>query len=64
MRKYLSVFLAAAAMLSAPMFAGATEVGKAEFTGIVTHVSSNNIKVTDVKHNKSLSFLLVPLRKP
>jgi len=60
MRKYLSLFLAAAAMLSAPSFAGATEVGSAEFTGIVNHVSSNNIKVTDVKHNKSLSFLLVP----
>lgn len=60
MRKYASVFLAAAAMLSVPAFAGATEVGTAEFTGIVNHVSSNNIKITDVKRNKSLSFLIVP----
>jgi hypothetical protein len=60
MRKYVSLFLAAAAMLSVPAFAAATEVGTAEFTGIVDHVSSDNIKITDVKHNKSLSFMILP----
>jgi hypothetical protein len=60
LKKFASVLLGVAAMVSVPAFAGATEVGSAQFTGIVNHVSSNNIKITDVKRNKSLSFLILP----
>lgn len=36
------------------------KVGTATFSGIVDHVSENNIKVTDPKTKQSLSFLIVP----
>ena len=36
------------------------KVGSATFSGIVNHVSSNNIKVTDPVAHKSLSFLILP----
>lgn len=35
-------------------------VGTATFSGIVNHVSNNNIKVTNPKTNQALSFLIVP----
>jgi hypothetical protein len=38
----------------------ADTVGTANFSGIVNHVSDNNIKVTDPKTSQSLSFLIVP----
>jgi hypothetical protein len=38
----------------------AAKVGSATFSGIVDHVSSNNLKVTDSASNQSLSFLIVP----
>ncbi len=37
-----------------------TKVGSATFTGIVNHVSSDNLKVTNTKTNETLSFLIVP----
>jgi len=40
--------------------AAAETVGSASFTGIVNHISTNNIKVTDPKSHETLSFLLVP----
>lgn len=48
-----------AALAIAP--AGARgKVGSATFSGIVNHVSDNNIKVTDTKTSQSLSFLILP----
>ncbi len=38
----------------------AAKVGSATFSGIVNHVSSNNLKVTDTTRNETLSFLIVP----
>jgi hypothetical protein len=60
MRKYALPFLTLAGMLLVPTFANATQVGDAQFSGIVDHVSADNIKVTDTKHAKSLSFLILP----
>jgi hypothetical protein len=40
--------------------ASAEKVGSATFSGIVNHVSSNNLKVTDPKAHETLSFLIVP----
>jgi uncharacterized protein (UPF0333 family) len=58
--KLLSIALVfVAALVAAPASAGAP-VGSANFSGIVNHVSSNNIKVTDTKSNQTLSFLIVP----
>jgi uncharacterized protein (UPF0333 family) len=45
--------------MTAPTFAN-TKVGTATFTGIVRHVSDNNIKVYDPKNNQTLSFLILP----
>ena len=36
------------------------KVGSATFSGIVNHVSNNNIKVTNPKTHQTLSFLIVP----
>jgi hypothetical protein len=51
-----------AAMLSLPLgpAAAAEKAGSEVFQGLVDHVSSNNLKVTDPKSNKTISFLLVP----
>jgi hypothetical protein len=38
----------------------AEKAGSEIFTGIVVHVSTNNIKVEDTKTKQALSFLLVP----
>ncbi len=51
--------LAVAALPVAPA-AAAGKVGSAVFSGIVNHVSENNIKITDTKTSQSLSFLIVP----
>lgn len=40
--------------------ASAEKVGSATFSGIVDHVSSNNIKIHNPANNQSLSFLIVP----
>lgn len=37
-----------------------TKVGSATFSGIVNHVSNNNIKVTDPRTKQTISFLIVP----
>jgi len=46
--------------LTAPPVSAQGKVGSATFSGIVNHVSDNNIKVTDPKTKQSLSFLIVP----
>lgn len=51
----LTVLFASA--LAAPV---AAKVGSANFSGIVDHVSANNIKVTDPRSHQSLSFLILP----
>jgi hypothetical protein len=50
----LAMFLGS--FLAAPVSAS---VGSANVSGIVNHVSDNNIKITDGSHHQ-LSFLLVP----
>src|SRR5580658_3934573 len=50
---------AIAAIALAPIGAQA-KVGSATFSGIVNHVSSNNIKITDNRSHQSLSFLILP----
>src|SRR5271165_4729182 len=61
MNKLSSLFFAAtiAAVALAPTGAQAT-VGSANFSGIVNHVSTSNIKVTNSKTHESLSFLIMP----
>jgi hypothetical protein len=46
------------ALVAAPV--SAATVGSANFSGIVNHVSDNNIKVTDPRSHQALSFLIVP----
>jgi hypothetical protein len=60
--KRLSSLLLAAAVTGAALTPIAAQAGarSSVFTGIVDHVSSNNIKVTDPRNNDSLSFLIVP----
>ena len=56
-----SFFLAAALALTALAPTGAlAKVGSANFSGIVNHISANNIKVTDPATHQSLSFLILP----
>lgn len=60
--KILSTLLQATAFMAialAPIGAQA-DVGSATFSGIVNHVSENNIKVTDNRSHQSLSFLILP----
>ncbi len=49
-------------MLALPLApaVAAEKAGSEVFQGIVDHVSSDNLKVTDPKSRKSESFLLVP----
>lgn len=49
-----------AAILGSTVAASAGKVGSAHFDGLVSHISTNNIKVTDPKNHETLSFLLVP----
>jgi hypothetical protein len=58
--KNLSLFalaLLVAGLIAAPADA---KVGSATFSGIVNHVSNNNIKVTDTTHHQTLGFTIVP----
>jgi hypothetical protein len=50
------------AMLGVPFApaVAAEKAGSQIFEGLVDHVSSNNLKVSDHKANKTISFLLVP----
>lgn len=54
------IFLTAALSVTTLAPVSAEKVGSATFSGIVDHVSSDNIKVTDPKAHQSLSFLIVP----
>lgn len=55
------LLLAASLAFATIVPAGAlAKVGSANFTGIVDHVSTNSIKVTDPTTHQSLGFLIVP----
>ena len=43
-----------------PSVSAADKVGSATFEGLVQHISTNNIKVTNPKDKSTMSFLLVP----
>jgi hypothetical protein len=61
-RANLAALAGAVAMFSLPLgpaFAS-QKAGTEVFQGLVSHVSSDNLKVTDPKTSKTLSFLLVP----
>jgi len=60
MRTLARIFLSVALATFAFVPAVAGTVGSASFSGIVNHVSSDNIKVTDPKSNQTLSFLILP----
>lgn len=62
MKRTPALFLAIAILMTifVPVTAQAAGVGSANVSGIVTHVSSNNIKITDSTTHKALSFLIVP----
>ncbi len=61
MRKFVIVFLAAALLVAGVAGARAnTTVGTANFSGIVNHVSADNIKITNPKSKETLSFLILP----
>lgn len=55
----IALICALIVQLGAPANAQA-KVGSATFSGIVNHVSDNNIKVTDSRTKQTLSFLIVP----
>jgi len=59
MRTFSFLIAALVGLAFAPASAN-TSVGTANFSGIVNHVSTNNIKVTDTKTHQSLSFLILP----
>jgi hypothetical protein len=50
----------AAAILGAAGPAAADTVGQANYSGLVQHVSSENVKVTNPRDRSTMSFLLVP----
>jgi hypothetical protein len=56
---FLAVIPALVWTIGTPALAD-TNVGRSEFSGIVDHVSVQNIKVTDPKTHESLSFIIVP----
>jgi len=56
---FLAVVFAFASLMALPVNAN-HKVGSATFSGIVNHVSDNNIKVTDPKTHQTLAFLIVP----
>jgi hypothetical protein len=58
--KRLSFLLLALFIGSLATAPAGAKVGDANFSGIVNHVSSNNIKVTNPKTGQALSFLIVP----
>ncbi len=57
-----AALLGAVAMFSLPVAQASAKdkAGTQVFEGLVNHVSTNNLKVTDPKSSKTLSFLLVP----
>jgi len=61
-RAQVAALVGTMAMLSVPLApaAAAEKAGSEVFQGLVDHVSSDNLKVTDPKSNKTVSFLLVP----
>lgn len=62
MKKALAILFLAIALpvLTLAPVSAADKVGSATFSGIVNHVSSNNLKVTDPVAHSTLSFLIVP----
>ena len=59
--KTLSQVLLALVMTSFTVVpATAGTVGSANFSGIVNHVSTNNIKVTNPRSHETLSFMILP----
>jgi hypothetical protein len=59
-KRYLVVCSAMLIAMIAPVCTRATTVGNATFSGIVEHVSANNIKIMDQKNGQALSFLILP----
>jgi hypothetical protein len=62
MNRFSSLVLAAAifTFALAPLGANAGKVGSASFSGIVNHVSTNSIKVTNDRTHQTMSFLILP----
>lgn len=61
MKRFSSLLLAASLVTVALMpTAAPAKVGSATFSGIVNHVSTNNIKVTDNRSHQTMSFLILP----
>jgi hypothetical protein len=58
--KKLSLLMLALFLGSIAAAPASAKVGSANFSGIVDHVSSNNIKVHNPANNQSLSFLILP----
>jgi hypothetical protein len=58
--KKLSLLMFALFLGSVAAAPASAKVGSANFSGIVDHVSSNNIKVHNPATNQDLSFLIVP----
>lgn len=58
--KTLLSFLLALVLGSLVLAPATAKVGSANFSGIVNHVSNNNIKVTNNVTHQTLSFLIVP----
>jgi hypothetical protein len=55
-----SLFVLALLLGSLSAAPAVAAVGTANFSGVVNHVSDNNIKVTDEKNHQTLSFTIVP----
>jgi hypothetical protein len=60
--KRFSVLLLAASLITVALMPtmATAKVGSANFSGIVNHVSTNNIKVTDNVSHQTMSFLILP----
>jgi len=56
----VAVALALAFLVSVPQAAVAEPVGSSTYAGLVQHISSENIKVTNPRDRSTMSFLLVP----
>jgi hypothetical protein len=61
-RAQVAALAGTVAMLSVPLppAVAAEKAGSQVFQGLVDHVSSDSLKVTDPKSSKTISFLLVP----
>jgi hypothetical protein len=55
-----SLFVLSLLLGSLMVAPAAAKVGSANISGIVNHVSDNNIKVTDPRNHQTLSFMIVP----